>query len=117
MSTNIPPEVQTYIDAIPPGHRSLFDRLHRLILTAHPGTAITLSYKMPAYQAGKRRIYIGAWKHGISIYGCGQDRDGGFAGRHPEMVTSKGTIRIRPDDAAGIPDEEFLALAQAGLEP
>jgi uncharacterized protein YdhG (YjbR/CyaY superfamily) len=117
MSTTIPPEVQAYIDAIPPGHRPLFDRLHRLILTAHPGAEITLSYKMPAYQAENRRIYVGVWKHGISIYGCGQDRDGGFAARHPEMVTGRGTLQLRPEDAAGIPDEEFLALASAALAP
>ena len=117
MSINIPREVQAYIDAIPPGHRPLFDRLHRLIFTAHPGAKVTLSYKMPAYQAGNRRIYVGAWKHGISIYGYGKDRDGGFTSRHPELVASKGTIQLRPDDAAGIPDEELLALARAALAP
>ena len=116
MST-IPREVQVYIEAIPPAHRPLFDRLHRLILAAHPGAEVILSYKMPAYRVGNRRIYVGAWKHGISIYGYGQDRDGGFTGRHPEMVTSKGTIQVRPGDAAGVPDEEFLALTRAALEP
>jgi hypothetical protein len=114
MTTSILPEVQAYIDAIPPGHRPLFDRLHRLILTAHPGAEITLAYKMPAYQAGNRRLYVGAWKHGISIYGYGH-RDGGFTTRHPEMVTSKGTIQLRPDTAASIPDQELFALARAAL--
>jgi hypothetical protein len=28
--------VREYIDAIAPKHRALFDRLHRLILDAHP---------------------------------------------------------------------------------
>jgi hypothetical protein len=53
---------------------------------------------------------IGAWKHGISIYGYGHDRDGGFTTRHPRIATSKGTIRLRPRDAASIPDDELLAL-------
>jgi hypothetical protein len=117
MTTSIPAEVQAYIDAIPPGHRPLFDRLHRLILTAHPAAQVTLSYKMPAYQAGKRRIFVGAWKHGISVYGWGKDRNGGFTARHPALVTSTGTIRLRPEDAASITDEEFLTLARAGLAP
>jgi hypothetical protein len=117
MTTGIPAEVQDYIDGIPPDHRPLFDRLHRLILTAHPGVQVILSYKMPAYQAGKRRIYVGAWKHGISVYGCGKDRDGGFTARHPALVTSTGTIRLRPEDAASAPDEEFLTLARAALAP
>lgn len=117
MSTTIPPDVQTYIDAIPPGDRALFDRLHRLILQAHPDAEVTLSYKMPAYQAGMRRLHLGAWKHGISVYGWGHGRDGGFAARHPGLVTSKGTIQLRPEVAADIGDEEFLALARAALEP
>jgi uncharacterized protein YdhG (YjbR/CyaY superfamily) len=117
MSASVPPDVQAYIDDIPPGHRPLFDRLHRLILAAHPGAEVTLSYNMPAYRAGKRRIHVGAWKHGISVYGWGQDRDGGFTARHPELVTSTGTIRLRPENAADIPDEEFLALARAALAP
>jgi hypothetical protein len=73
MGTVIPSEVQAYIDGIPPGHRSLFDRMHRLIFTAQPGAEVTLSYKMPAFQAGKRRLYVCAWKHGISIYGSQRD--------------------------------------------
>jgi hypothetical protein len=32
--TSIPPEVQAHIDAIPATHLPVFDRLHRLILTA-----------------------------------------------------------------------------------
>ena len=117
MSNAIPPAVQDYIDSIAPGHRPLFERIHRLILQAHPGAQVALSYKMPAYQAGRRRLYVGAWKHGISVYGWPQDRDGGFTSRHPELVTGKGTIQLRPEDAAGISDEEFLGLARAALAP
>lgn len=117
MTSNIPAEVQAYIDGIPSGHRPLFDRLHRLILTAQPSAEATLSYNMPAYKAGNRRLYMGAWKHGISIYGWRGDCDGGFAARHPRLVTSSGTIRLRPEDATGISDEEFLALARGSLIP
>ena len=117
MSNGIPAAVQDYIDAIAPGHRALFDRIHRLILQAQPGAEVILSYKMPAYQAGHRRLYVGAWKHGISVYGWPQDRDGGFTARHPELVTSKGTLQLRPAAAAGIGDEEFLELARAALAP
>ncbi len=60
MTTVMPPEVQAYIDGIPPGPRPLFERLHRLILTAHPGAQVTLSDKMPACKAGNRRLYVGA---------------------------------------------------------
>jgi uncharacterized protein YdhG (YjbR/CyaY superfamily) len=109
--------VQGYIDAIIPEHRPLFDRLHRLILEVRPDAAVVLSYQIPTYRAGRRRLYVGVWKHGVSIYGWQQDREVGFTARHPELKTSKGTIHLRPEDAAGIPDDEFRDLARAALEP
>ena len=107
--------VQGYIDGIAPEHRPLFDRLHRLILAAHPDAAVVLSYQMPTYKVGSRRLHVGAWKHGVSIYGS-QDRDGGFTARHPELRTSKGTIQLRPEEAAGISDDELRGLVRAALE-
>lgn len=108
-------EVRGYIDAIPAGHRPLFDRLHRLIISARPDVTVSISYKMPAYRAGDRRVYLAAWKHGISVYGWRKHDDGGFVARHPGLKTSTGTIRLRPEDAAAITDEEFLALFRGAL--
>ena len=108
--------VRTYIDAVDPAHRPMFDRVHRLILATHPDADVVLSYQIPTYKVGKRRLYVGAWQHGISIYGWAQGRDGGFAERHPELRTSKGTIRLRPQDAAAIPDGELSALVGAALQ-
>jgi len=105
-----------YIDGIPAEHRPLFDRLHGLILRAQPGVNVVLSYKMPTYKAGGRRLYLAAWQHGVSIYGWRKDEDGGFVGRHPALKTSTGTIRLRPADAEGISDEEFLGLMRAALD-
>jgi uncharacterized protein YdhG (YjbR/CyaY superfamily) len=107
--------VRDYIDAIPPEHRPLFDRLHRLVLETHPDVRVVLSYKMPTYRVGRRRLFLGAWRHGVSIYGWGEGGDAGFTERHPELKTSTGTIQLRPADAAGIPDEEFRALVRAAL--
>jgi uncharacterized protein YdhG (YjbR/CyaY superfamily) len=106
---------QDYIEAIAPGHRPLFDRLHRLILEVHPDAAVVLSYQIPTYKVGSRRLYVGAWKHGMSIYGWQQGREAGFTSRHPALVTSRGTIQVRPEDAASIPDDEFRDLVRAAL--
>jgi uncharacterized protein YdhG (YjbR/CyaY superfamily) len=108
--------VRHYIDGVEPAHRPLFDRVHRLILAAHPEADVVLSYQIPTYKVGRRRLYIGAWKHGISIYGWPQDQDAGFTARHPELKTSKGTIQLRPQDAAAIADDELLALVRAALQ-
>jgi hypothetical protein len=107
--------VREYMDGIPAAQRPLFDRLHRLILRAHPGVTVVLSYSIPTYKAGGRRLYLGVWKHGVSVYGWQQDQDGGFVARHPDLKTSTGTIRLRPEDADSISDEEFLGLVRAAL--
>jgi uncharacterized protein YdhG (YjbR/CyaY superfamily) len=109
--------VREYIKAIPKEHRPLFDRIQRLVLEAHPEADLMLSYKMPSFKLGQRRLYLGVWKHGISLYGWQGNRDGGFTARHPELKTGKGTIQLRPDDATRIPDDEFRDLARAALNP
>jgi len=108
--------VRAYVEAIAPEHRALFDRLHRLVLETHPDAAVVLSYQMPTYKVGRQRLFLGVWKHGVSVYGWQEGRDAGFSDRHPELVTGKGTIRLRPTDAARIGDDEFRDLARAALD-
>ena len=108
--------VQRYIDGIDPACRPLFDQVHELVMATQPEATLVLSYQMPTYKAGKRRLYVGAWQHGISLYGWRQGRDGGFAGRHPELLSGKGTIRLRPQDAAGLADGELRDLIRAVLD-
>jgi len=109
--------VRAYIDDIPAAHRSLFDRLHGLIMEAYPDVAVSLSYKMPTYKLGRQRLFVGAWKHGVSVYGWDEGRDAGFVARHPGLKTSTGTIRLRPEDATGISDDELRDLVYAALAP
>lgn len=108
--------VQDYIDGIAAEHRALFDRLHRLILDVRPDATVTLSYRIPTYRVGRRRLHVGAWRHGLSIYGWGAGRDNDFTVRHPELRTSSGTIQLRPDDAAAISDDELKGLIRAALD-
>ncbi|HET9290389.1 MAG TPA: DUF1801 domain-containing protein [Actinomycetes bacterium] len=108
--------MRDYIDAIPSEHRPLFDRLHRLVLEARPDAAVVLSYQIPTYKVGRRRLFLGVWRHGVSVYGWQEGRDAGFSERHPELKSGKGTIRLRPADAAGISDDELRDLARAALD-
>lgn len=110
-------EVRAYVEAIEAGHRPLFDRLNRLILEARPEAVVSISYKMPMYKVGKRRLFVGAWQHGMSLYGWQEGRDGGFCARHPELLSGRATIRLRPGDAAAIPDDELRELAREALAP
>ena len=107
--------VRGYVDAIAVEHRQVFDRLHRLIIETHPGAVVMLSYGIPTYKVGTRRLYVGAWKHGLSIYGWQQGGDAGFTARHPALRKGKGTIQLRPEDADRLSDEEFRELVRAAL--
>jgi uncharacterized protein YdhG (YjbR/CyaY superfamily) len=112
----IDPAAQAYLDAITPEFRPLFDRVHRLIAMAQPTAVVVLSYRMPTYRVGTRRLFVGVWTHGISIYGWPQGSESGFTARHPAAKTSKGTIRLRLEDAGDVTDDELLELVRAALD-
>ena len=107
--------VQDYIESIAPRQRPTFDRIHRLVLESYPDVELLMSYQMPTYKVGDNRLYVGAWKNWVALYGLDGSRDGGFAARHPELRTSKGTIQLRPDAAAAIADSELRDLVRAAL--
>ena len=110
-------EFRAYVDGIAPEFRPLFDRLHGIVMGAHPDVTLALAYDMPTYRRGKRRLNLGVWTHGVSVYGWRRDNDGGFASRHPDLLSGKSTVRIRPRDAVGISDDEFVGLLAGALEP
>ena len=103
------------MDGISAEHRALFDRVGGLILAAYPDAVVKMSYGIPSYWVDKRKLYVGVWKHGLSVYGWPQGRESEFIARHPGLKTSKGTIQIRAEDATGISDGELLELVHAAL--
>jgi uncharacterized protein YdhG (YjbR/CyaY superfamily) len=109
-------EVQAYIDAIVPEYRPLFDRLHRLVSASHPDATLVLSYRMPTYKVGQRKLHVGVWKHGLSLYGWPQGNEAALVARHPTLKTSKGTLQLSPEAAAAITDVELGELVRAALD-
>jgi hypothetical protein len=107
--------VRRYRDEMDSQYRPVFDRLHRLITALCPDADLVLSYGMPTYRVGRRRLNVGVWQHGLSLY-VSPNRDGGFSARHPDLAAGKGTIKLKPADAAAIPDAEFQDLIRAALD-
>jgi Domain of unknown function (DU1801) len=103
-----------YLDEMDGEYRTMFDRLHRLMVTACPDAELVLSYGMPTFRIGRRRLNVGVWQHGLSLY-VSPNRDGGFSARHPALAAGKSTIKLSPADAAAIPDAEFQDLFRAAL--
>ena len=108
--------VRRYRDEMDSTQRPVFDRLHQLIVAACPDAEVVLSYGMPTYRIGRRRLNIGVWKHGLSLY-VSPNRDSGFSARHPELAAGKGTIKLKPQDAARIPDAELQDLVRQRSSP
>ena len=70
--------VRRYRDEMDSQYRPVFDRLHRLITGVCPDADLVLSYGMPTYRIGRRRLNVGVWQHGLSLY-VAPNRDGGFS--------------------------------------
>lgn len=109
--------VQAHLDAMPDTTRPLFDRIHGLVLDVHPDVDVVLSYDMPTYVVGERRLHVAAWKGWVSFYGWDPDRDGGLVARFPKASSGRGTLKIRPADAEAISDDELRALIRGALDP
>jgi uncharacterized protein YdhG (YjbR/CyaY superfamily) len=107
--------VGDFIDGIKADQRPLFDRVHRLIMEVRPEVEMVLSYKMPTYVSGERRLHVGVWKHGLSFYGWERGRDAALVARHPALDNGKGTLRLPVGDAAHISDDELREFAAAVL--
>ena len=107
--------MQAYIDAIGSAQRPLFDRVDALIVALYPDVEVVLSYKMPTYRVGDRSLHVAAWKHGLSVYGWDEGRDGGILARRPELSSGRGTLRLPVSRADDITDDELRALIRGAL--
>ena len=115
MSTPVPPDVQTYLDAISADHRPMWDRVEELVRGLHPDVELRITYDMPTFVVGEHRLPVGVWKHGISLYGVQESNDAGFIARHPELSSGRGTVKLPTTRADDFSDEELTATLEAVL--
>ena len=87
--------VQSYIDAIPESKKPLFDRLQSLILELYPDAEMVISYGIPSYKVGRRRVWLGLWKNGVSLHAVNVET---FKQRHPAIKTGKGSLNFKLTD-------------------
>ena len=106
--------VRKYVDAIPAEQRPLFDRLHSLILELYPDAEVVISYQVPTYKKKGRRVSLGLWKDGVSLYTTGPEYIESFKARHPRIKTGKASINFGLAD--DFPEEDVRAVVRQAIE-
>ncbi len=95
----IEPAVTRFIAAIPALQRPLFDRLQGLILRSYPDAEVTISYQIPRYRVPSGRfVFLGIWKHGVSLHAVNFEVIAEFKAAHPEIKTGKGSVNFKTTD-------------------
>ena len=107
--------VEAYLAALPAEHRPLYDRVEALVREIAPEAEQRLSYGLPTFVLDGRRLHLGVWKHGVSLYGLTPERDGGFSERYPRLRTGRGTLRLTAQDVEEVGDDELRALVRTAL--
>ncbi len=106
------PEVRRYIDAIPESHRPLFDRLQEHILELYPDAEVSISYRIPTYKVGRRRVHLGLWKGGVSLHAVDVEP---FKQRHPTIKTGRGSLNFKLTDQ--LPEDDIREVIKRALTP
>ena len=107
-----PTSVEAYIATQPATAQVRLRELRATIRAAVPEAAEIISYGMPTYALGGRRVHFGAASHHCALYGVPLDA---FADEVRGYATSRGTVRFSLDQP--IPANLVRKLVLAKLSP
>jgi uncharacterized protein YdhG (YjbR/CyaY superfamily) len=112
--TSMDETVQTYLDAIPPEQKPLFERLQSLILQLYPDAEIVISYQIPTYKAKAGRVSLGLWKNGVSLYTTDPQYIKGFTSQHPTIKAGKASLNFKLTDE--LPEKDLREVIKQAIE-
>ena len=102
--------IDEYIAAQPPVAQDRLRELRAIVRTAIPDAEEVVSYGMPTYRFPGGRVYFGAARRHVAIYGFAIHA---FADELRDYTTSKGTVRFPLDRP--IPGDLVRAMTLATL--
>jgi uncharacterized protein YdhG (YjbR/CyaY superfamily) len=108
----VPSSVDEYIATQPAVAQARLRELRAIIREAVPQAAEVISYGMPTYTLGRKRVHFGAAGRHCALYGSAMEDFAHELGRYD---TSKGTVRFRLDQP--IPADLVRKLVLAKLSP
>ena len=91
--------------------QDLFERLHNLIMALYPQAENDISYGLLKFYIGKKRVWLGYWKQGVSLYTGFPELITEFKSKHPELKTGKGCVNFRFTDKIPLSDVKKLIRA------
>ena len=110
-ASELPGDVQAYIDDIAPANRDQFDRLHAIIMDELPTAEVVISYRMPLYKLGKRHVGLNADRPtGVTLTTTSPDHIDEFRRRHPKIATNKASIAFRHGDE--LPEDDIREVVR-----
>jgi uncharacterized protein YdhG (YjbR/CyaY superfamily) len=86
--------IDDYIDAFPQDVQTVMRELRQAIKEAAPEAKETISYDMPAFVQGRARVYFGAWKRHIGMYGLPAQTIEAFREELEPYLNEKGSLRF-----------------------
>ena len=73
-----------------------------------------ISYRILTYYVGRRRVYLGLWKEGVSLHAIRGDLIDGFKPRHPSIKRGRGSLNFRLTD--DLPEADIRALIKQVID-
>jgi uncharacterized protein YdhG (YjbR/CyaY superfamily) len=105
--SNIAPNVDAYLDALPEKQKSALTHLRKIIRETAPTAEEVISYGMPAYKYHGMLVYFAAFKKHCSLFSVNNDV---FKEELQDYKTSKGTIQFSPEKP--LPDDLVKRIVQ-----
>jgi uncharacterized protein YdhG (YjbR/CyaY superfamily) len=105
--SNIAPNIDAYLDALPEKQKSALTHLRKIIRETAPTAEEVISYGMPAYEYHGMLVYFAAFKKHCSLFSVNNDV---FKEELQDYKTSKGTIQFSPEKP--LPDDLVKRIVQ-----
>jgi uncharacterized protein YdhG (YjbR/CyaY superfamily) len=88
-----PADVESYLAALPGPTREVVEQMRAAIHAAVPGLDESISYGIPTFSAGGRRIvHVAGWAHHVSMYPVPGDPD--LAEALAPYLAGRGTLKF-----------------------
>ncbi|TLZ43877.1 MAG: DUF1801 domain-containing protein [Methanobacteriota archaeon] len=92
-----PKTIDEYLERVPPGFRTLLQRLRKTIRAAAPDAEEVISYRMPAFRQNGMLVYFAAFKDHCSLFGVSNQVRRKFSVELKPFQAGKGTFQFTPD--------------------